>query len=691
MTYFPVSSPYQLFADEAGNPLESGYIYIGQSNLNPITNPITVSWDNAGLYPAAQPVRTIGGYPDRNGSAGELFIDGVSYKNYSIIVQTRNQETVFYSRSENNTTADVFYVYSEADLLAAEADGICAVLGNDITLTSNYTPRIPIDTNGYEIDGVVTLDFSIHQPKALTDACFGSNVTVTGLAKVKMDYWTANAVPRTTSMTSALVKALACADASDSYVAVDAGEYLLDGVIDLTGISQVNMVGVYRKSIFRIDYGGTALFDLSNAGPSFYRGHKFMGLTFGLNSSGASIPDHVIYSDYTPEFLIFECMFINCSSVSQLRLSNTFVCHIAHGIFVGDENVATSYGDFPQSGSGGGTCIHLEAENHNSTIRNSRIRASDAGATSAGIKLAGGDGIKIADNAIESNRNRGISVEGSTSQLTIDNNYFEGGSQPIDIYYSSAGTNFGHTIFRNWFNAVQAVEVDGAQINDMRIINNTFDSQALAVNILGTASKNGLFIKDNLHRDQIGAQLPWNIAEFPTSLSSIVEPDIEIQDRFVGTGRIAANDLYPFSKTTLAQNNSWQTYTGSGTAANSTIYLGGLQGYDLTSVDSSYVGITCQGYNNSWRDKYITVFVFLATSDSRTQTVVLDFDAAISYTFSCATEATGRMIRIQRTVPSGATRFYVRFLVGPTLTTLVTLVPTVYFGLHSTPEFYEWR
>ena len=691
MTYFPVISPFEFFTDLDGTPLENGYIYIGESNQNPITNPITVTWDTDGLYPAAQPIRTLAGYPNRSGAIGEIFINGFNYRNYSIMVKDKNQNLISYSRAEINML-ETNYVYTYADLIAGDAAGKDATLGADIILIDNYTPSIQIDFNGYQIDGAFTLDFTSNQPSNFTNECFGPNVTVIGLAEAKMQYWTENTTPGTTSMTSALQKAIDCAVASGSYVFVDPGEYLIDGQLDCTLKKRVVIKGIYRQSVFRIDYSGASVFDFVNPGPTFYRGHMFYGLFFTILNAAADIPSTVIKSDYTPEFVIEKCLFANCASIAQVQLNNTFVLCIKDCIFVGDENIGGNYGPTCyQSASGGGSCIHLEGENHSSRIEYNRIRASDAGASSAGIKIQGGDGIIVTNNAIESNRNWGLAFIGDTSAVRIENNYFEGGSQPYDIYYSSAGTNHSHLISNNFFNAVQAMEISGASVNNMLVKNNQFDGQALAFNLTGTSVKNGITIIDNLHNDQGGAQLPWNITEFPTSLTSIVEPDIEIRDKFTGTGRVDAHDLYIYNKTPLAQNASWQQYSGSGTAVNSATYLNGIQGYDVTSVDASNMGITCTGFNNSWRNKLITVFVILATSDSRSQSVILDFNAAISYTFSCATNTTGRIIRIQRTVPTGATRFYVKFLVGPTLTTLITLVPTVYLGLHSTPKFYDWR
>lgn len=99
MTYFPVLNPYNIFTDTDGLPLENGYIYIGEANLNPVTNPITVYWDEAGLYPAAQPIRTINGYPSRAGSAAKIYTNAGAYEDYSLLIKDRHLRTVHYVRS----------------------------------------------------------------------------------------------------------------------------------------------------------------------------------------------------------------------------------------------------------------------------------------------------------------------------------------------------------------------------------------------------------------------------------------------------------------------------------------------------------------------------------------------------------------------------------------------------------------
>ena len=87
-----IVSPFPVFNDLDGTPLEAGYIYIGTANLNPEASPINVFWDAALTVPAAQPIRTVGGYFSRNGSPGNLYTGA---NGYSITVRNRNQVFVF--------------------------------------------------------------------------------------------------------------------------------------------------------------------------------------------------------------------------------------------------------------------------------------------------------------------------------------------------------------------------------------------------------------------------------------------------------------------------------------------------------------------------------------------------------------------------------------------------------------------
>jgi len=95
-----VTSPFTVFFDRSGQPLDAGYIYIGTAGINPEVSPISVYWDTALTIPAAQPIRTLAGYPSRNGSPGIIIISPLTF---SIVVRDRNGALVF-----SNLNATVF-------------------------------------------------------------------------------------------------------------------------------------------------------------------------------------------------------------------------------------------------------------------------------------------------------------------------------------------------------------------------------------------------------------------------------------------------------------------------------------------------------------------------------------------------------------------------------------------------------
>ena len=104
-----VRAPYNVFFGEDGYPLEGGYIFIGVSGLNPLSNPQTAYWDSALTTPAAN-IRTSGGFPSNNGVIGRLYVPA----DYSILVQDKHGKTVY-------SQLEVTFEYS--DLLVTEIRG----------------------------------------------------------------------------------------------------------------------------------------------------------------------------------------------------------------------------------------------------------------------------------------------------------------------------------------------------------------------------------------------------------------------------------------------------------------------------------------------------------------------------------------------------------------------------------------
>jgi len=93
MSVLSVQSPFPIFTDTDGDPLESGYIWIGVANLDPQVNPLVVFWDAALTMPAVQPIRTLAGYPSQSGAPGRLYTSA----DHSIRVMNKRGTIVFTS------------------------------------------------------------------------------------------------------------------------------------------------------------------------------------------------------------------------------------------------------------------------------------------------------------------------------------------------------------------------------------------------------------------------------------------------------------------------------------------------------------------------------------------------------------------------------------------------------------------
>ncbi len=122
MTVLYISNPFPIFLDKNGKALQNGYIYIGSANSNPETSPINVYFDAALTIPAPNPVRTINGYPSRNGTPAQLFTS----ENCSITVKGKQKNLVFNAALVYAQNSIAVTVESIADLrlVATGLDGL---------------------------------------------------------------------------------------------------------------------------------------------------------------------------------------------------------------------------------------------------------------------------------------------------------------------------------------------------------------------------------------------------------------------------------------------------------------------------------------------------------------------------------------------------------------------------------------
>jgi hypothetical protein len=117
MTALSIQPTFPIFTDIDGQPLEDGYVFIGTANLNPITNPITVYWDAALTLAAAQPIRTLGGYPMNSGTPARLYVNS----NYSIQVQNKNGSLIYSAPSATERFSGVVIEVDATDVSFIQA------------------------------------------------------------------------------------------------------------------------------------------------------------------------------------------------------------------------------------------------------------------------------------------------------------------------------------------------------------------------------------------------------------------------------------------------------------------------------------------------------------------------------------------------------------------------------------------
>lgn len=86
-----LANPIQFFPNLAGLPLDGGSIYIGQPNVNPVTNPLTVYQDIGLTIPMPQPLGTVQGSISLNGSPAAAYLPSGQY---SMLVLDKGGNTV---------------------------------------------------------------------------------------------------------------------------------------------------------------------------------------------------------------------------------------------------------------------------------------------------------------------------------------------------------------------------------------------------------------------------------------------------------------------------------------------------------------------------------------------------------------------------------------------------------------------
>ena len=141
MTTLSISPPFPIFSDRDGSPLENGYIWVGTVNLNPQTNQIAVYWDAALTIPAAQPIRTLNGYPVYQGTPSRFY----AASDYSIQVLDSKGSLVYTSLNGN--------VASGSTASNATGNGVQTIFPVTSTPFAIYINGVYQNQNTYTIAG----------------------------------------------------------------------------------------------------------------------------------------------------------------------------------------------------------------------------------------------------------------------------------------------------------------------------------------------------------------------------------------------------------------------------------------------------------------------------------------------------------------------------------------------------------
>jgi hypothetical protein len=126
-----INPSFPIFTESNGQPLENGYIFVGVANLEPQSNPINIYWDKGLTQPAAQPVRTSGGYPINNGSPARLYANS----DFSIRVMDRKGTQVYYAPVVTDRISNLIFETALVNTVDIVDSAVTAakILDNNVT------------------------------------------------------------------------------------------------------------------------------------------------------------------------------------------------------------------------------------------------------------------------------------------------------------------------------------------------------------------------------------------------------------------------------------------------------------------------------------------------------------------------------------------------------------------------------
>jgi hypothetical protein len=161
MSALSIQVPFPVFQDRDGQPLENGYIWIGQPNLNPQTNPVVAYYDEALTIVAPQPLRTLNGYISRAGTPAQVYVDGV---NFSILVQDSKGSMVYNFPDGTGISPNAAGVVYDPPFTGAVATNVEAKLAQTVSVLDFGADPTGVVDSSNEIQAALTASDGVYFP-----------------------------------------------------------------------------------------------------------------------------------------------------------------------------------------------------------------------------------------------------------------------------------------------------------------------------------------------------------------------------------------------------------------------------------------------------------------------------------------------------------------------------------------------
>lgn len=414
MSALSVQPTFPIFTDIDGQPLENGYIWIGVANLDPQTNPVQVYWDAALTQPAGQPIRTLNGYPSRNGTPARLYVNS----DYSIRVQNSKGSMV----------------YSAPAATERYSGAVVQIDASDVSFTQSGTGAVPTTVQEKLRTGVDVSVFDFMTPAQIAAVQAYSFVT---------------------DVTAPCQAALDAARASNRNIFFPAGGYLVTGLTipgtvvsggtdDRDGAIRIYGQG-FGEPFFQTNTGGTVIKSVTDA--------PVMRDILGTAESGNGTIeiDHIRFDGTSTVAVLRLDSFYGLSCVHNCVVYQRGVgngVQITYGATFLIQQVYSMNGDWADYAKGAartgiGFDMPLVSDSGLQTFYKCTSRGWLTGySLGAGAGTPYSSMIEQCECSVVRN---GIAIYGAR-KVTLDSNYMEGGDGGTGIYidgeYATVSNNF---------------------------------------------------------------------------------------------------------------------------------------------------------------------------------------------------------------------------------------------------------